>query len=399
MDEIEKKYKELWEAVISDKLAYVVEAWTDNSIIEYADSITQGSVFHDCGKSMYLSAASNYGAEKVVDWLIDNNQFTQLGLDNAFAGSCAGRNGKLSVVKKLYEAGANPIAKTHYTNDIWYYVKNNNLDDIQDYLKSCGAEKKKKEQKKRVAAQSKFLRSKIDEGTETLSKPSLPLVFTRDGKAHWNESYVGKTYFLPQGVETPTDKDGKELGFVLQINLENINQPIELPEKGILQFFVKNERYRWDHASSVLYHQNTGDSDWAENSSVIDINTQGIAFSEPVGIFPWVDSKEVHDILKNIKAEEISELDDTKKNDIAHKHCRKKNPKVNNFLKGHPYFIQDDPRMYTDRIKNWILLMQLDGFDSKNELWGRNSTAYWFISPEDLQANNFDSVYFCYQKG
>ncbi len=398
MEDLEKKHQELWDALTSDNLELVKELWKNTSILNYADELNKDSAFVDSGATHYLSAATNSGSEKVVDWLIDHHSFSQKGLDVGFSYSCSGRNGKLSIVKKLYEAGANPIAKNS-NEDIWYYAKNNDYKNILNYLKSCGAEEKKKEYSQLLNTQRKYLSGLIGVELEKHNQQAIPIRISRNNKVNQKTSHIGDQFFLPKDMKVPTDKEGNDLGFLIQINFKHISSKSELPQQGILQFFIKNQDYHWDYDGCVLFHENITDLEWESKSSAIKLENQGLQFLENQTTYPNVRSKEVQEMEKLIDEEKVSELESNDRFDVIRKLSNKKNPQIKSYLCGHPNFIQDDPRGHTEKIKDWVLLLQLDGFDKKRQLWGRNSIAYWFIHPNDLKEKNFDSVYFCYQKG
>ena len=60
---------------------------------------------------------------------------------------------------------------------------------------------------------------------------------------------------------------------------------------------------------------------------------------------------------------------------------------------GYPNFTQNDPRSYNkDQQNKTIMLMQIDSDLDNDIMWGDMGIANFFITPEDLAAENFDNV-------
>lgn len=60
---------------------------------------------------------------------------------------------------------------------------------------------------------------------------------------------------------------------------------------------------------------------------------------------------------------------------------------------GYPHFTQNDPRSCNkDQQSKTIMLMQIDSDLDNDIMWGDMGIANFFITPEDLAAENFDNV-------
>jgi len=57
---------------------------------------------------------------------------------------------------------------------------------------------------------------------------------------------------------------------------------------------------------------------------------------------------------------------------------------------GYAYFTQEDPRLYKDQFKDYILLLQIDSIDEI--MWGDCGVANFFIHPDDLARKDFSKV-------
>lgn len=69
---------------------------------------------------------------------------------------------------------------------------------------------------------------------------SNEISFTREKTKPW-DSKLGGCPYLKSSEDYPTDEDGNHMLFLAQINLADIEHLDELPEKGLLQFFVVND--------------------------------------------------------------------------------------------------------------------------------------------------------------
>ena len=69
---------------------------------------------------------------------------------------------------------------------------------------------------------------------------SNEISFTREETKPW-DSKLGGCPYLKSIEDFPTDENGKPMLFLAQINLADLENLVELPEKGLLQFFVVND--------------------------------------------------------------------------------------------------------------------------------------------------------------
>lgn len=59
---------------------------------------------------------------------------------------------------------------------------------------------------------------------------------------------------------------------------------------------------------------------------------------------------------------------------------------------GYAYFTQSDPREHDDKLKNDVLLLQID--TDEEIMFGDSGVANFFINKEDLINKNFEKAYF-----
>lgn len=63
-------------------------------------------------------------------------------------------------------------------------------------------------------------------------------------------------------------------------------------------------------------------------------------------------------------------------------------------LLGYADFIDDDPRAHNDKLKEFILLFQLDSQSKYDISWGDCGLANFLIHPDDLAKLDFSRVYY-----
>ena len=87
---------------------------------------------------------------------------------------------------------------------------------------------------------------------EVQKKEALAIMITEDEPVY-SGSRIGGVPYSDGTITAPLSYDGKEMKFLMQINLGEIDSPSGLPENGLLQFFITDrEGFRGD--VKVLYY-------------------------------------------------------------------------------------------------------------------------------------------------
>jgi uncharacterized protein YwqG len=205
------------------------------------------------------------------------------------------------------------------------------------------------------------------------------------------------TPFFPSTLEYPKNKLGKPLIMWAQLNFEEIPHLANFPQKGILQFFLSP--VFWGDIREgdlcVFYHKDLDqkiitDFSFLEPESYedcpIDIE-HSLSFkkeveygsTEDIRFTPQFNNKTFYEFADSLTKGQKDEL--TKFFYI----CGHK-------IGGYAYFTQTDPRDYNPRIKDHLLLLQIDS-DNK-VMFGDAGVCNFFISEEDLINRNFKNVHF-----
>lgn len=231
------------------------------------------------------------------------------------------------------------------------------------------------------------------------------------------QSKIGGQPYWPTGKGYPVDDDGKNLTFIAQINLSEVgDNPLALPDTGILQFFIKlddlmgltffessselnsyinNENKKY----SVVYHANPNDQDAALTAVDQTISEDDSPISGQCTLLfsSAKDKASPHDYRWNNIVKELAPFSDDETQYAFNNLARARDHKIG----GYASFTQQDPREHVAPEDNWILLLQLDSEsnDHMSMMWGDVGIAQFFIRQEDLEALRFDRVWYnwdCY---
>lgn len=101
-------------------------------------------------------------------------------------------------------------------------------------------------EEEREAELAKISKEEIDETIEELQKMTMrPMIRIHEEKRENLspfESKFGGLPYIPQELMPPTDKQGRQLRLLAQFNLEELPANSLFPNKGILQFWILNDR-------------------------------------------------------------------------------------------------------------------------------------------------------------
>lgn len=244
-------------------------------------------------------------------------------------------------------------------------------------------------------------------------KPVIEITLSpADDLPLWASKVGGKPY-LPLDVEYPHNEKGEPLGFLAQFNLEELPKTDELPDKGILAFFIaqdtlygldfdnqlKQDGFRVLYFDEVLMDEsllwksfprtrnNNNENEWY---SPIEENTcYSTSFELLESEISFEDFNFQQDFFDN--------------NDFRQCFMKCKNRELifdrgifysaTHHLLGYPYFTQQDPR--DDRnYTNYVLLFQLvSQYDNEIKIYfGDSGVMNFFIDPKDLANKDFSKV-------
>lgn len=245
------------------------------------------------------------------------------------------------------------------------------------------------------------------------------------------DSKLGGTPYMPKDFTYPTDSGkhaGQPLKLLAQLNLDELVHIKNFPHGGMLQFFIAvNELYgvNFDDYNDrsgfkVIYHKDII-KDKSQLMSAEDIPS----FDTDIGTFPFsgefllkprrtemckitaADFRFENELIKtynNITGESIKYTYLMNESYFGSEHTLEDMYDVlineGTCMGGYPNFTQNDPRSYSkDQQSKTILLMQIDSDLDNDIMWGDMGIANFFITPEDLAAENFDNVLYTWDCG
>ena len=222
-------------------------------------------------------------------------------------------------------------------------------------------------------------------------KPSNRIIFTLDETKPW-ESKLGGCPYLEDIGQYPMGANGKPMMFMVQINLGEMPPLPDLPQEGLLQFYVEDEDlYGLDCACVVKYIPKymTDESVLVKENPYCDDYEENLPFTENCKItferqekYIGSNCPEFEDKFSDVSEKEMDALYDL---------CEASDSR----LGGYPYFVQGAPAYYNS--EEYVLLLQLDIDDTSGLMFGDSGNCTFIISRENLLAENFSSVEYDWQ--
>ncbi|WP_349409922.1 YwqG family protein [Pseudalkalibacillus sp. SCS-8] len=233
-------------------------------------------------------------------------------------------------------------------------------------------------------------------------------VIAKNEKANIHQSKFGGHPYLPKEVEHPKDRNGKPMLLLAQINFKELPKLDDMPEKGLLQFFITAEDdlmgLDFDNMTKqsnfkILYHP-TISSDpsglISDFSYLEQLNTEffpieresSLSFQiayDPVSI---EDFRASTLLGKSIDFSFDASEEDEELWEAYAGAFRGEGHKIG----GYPFFTQTDPRDDEKYKEHEILLLQIDTDDENGIMWGDAGVANFFIKKEDLLNLHFENV-------
>ncbi|MCC6369987.1 MAG: DUF1963 domain-containing protein [Bacteroidia bacterium] len=239
------------------------------------------------------------------------------------------------------------------------------------------------------AYEQEMFQQKLDtirvKATPVLQAQSLPIKQSK---------FLGKPY-LPVGQSYPKSRNGKPMIMLAQINFEETPLLENYPSKGILQLFVPALDLYGMEEFAVIFHEDAEQECYTDFSFLSEelyqespiAREHSLAFIKDIEYggmsdfrfnmsFNGMSYGDFEETLTEAQQEEMSKLFDG----TGHK------------IGGYAYFTQSDPRDYDEKLKNDVLLFQIDTDDEI--MFGDSGVAHVFLNLEDLKNQNFEKAYF-----
>ena len=221
---------------------------------------------------------------------------------------------------------------------------------------------------------------------------SNEITFTLEETKPW-ESKLGGCPYLENIKEYPTDKHGKPMMFLAQINLEDLVQLDNMPQKGIIQFFIKSDTcYGYSGTCKVRYIQEY----IKDESKLILKNPYEEDYTH---LLPFQKNGKMQFQLREMPMPCcLEKFDDlfqgaTLSNDQENKIWDDFDASGSR-VGGYPYFVQADPEYFNEYN---VLLLQLDIENTCGIMFGDAGNCNFLIKEEDLKNRDFSDVKYDWQ--
>lgn len=216
--------------------------------------------------------------------------------------------------------------------------------------------------------------------------------FKREETKPW-ESKLGGCPYLTDIKDYPTDEAGEPMLFLAQINLADLEKLDELPEKGLLQFYVANEdlfgledpilikyieSFEEDEEQLVMKHPYENE-EYKKNlpfsySGKMYFKTREMPMSSSLELFRETFANK----LSEVEYEKLSE------------DCYSSDSRIG----GYPYFVQHDYIGFDD---GDFLLLQLDIDEECGIMFGDSGNCVFSIPKDALKNRDFSQVVYDWQ--
>ncbi len=221
------------------------------------------------------------------------------------------------------------------------------------------------------------------------------------------ESSFGAVPFIPMNFDYPKDENGDPMLPLAQLNFAQIPSLKDYPIKGILQFYIANtDCYGLDfdnpfnqNSFRVVYIESPENLDLEFNVDFINellksentpiFKPHKLTFTKKTEYIGMSDYRsEQHSFRIEPFLEQFNEDIRNKLETVAYDTFNTNGHKVG----GYAYFTQTDPREYEKKLREHILLFQIDSDDEI--MWGDVGVGNFFITRENLIKKDFSKVFY-----
>lgn len=229
-----------------------------------------------------------------------------------------------------------------------------------------------------------------EEIIKTTIRKSNEITFTAKKTKPW-ESKLGGCPYLENINDYPLDEENNPMMFIAQINLSDLVELKNMPQIGLLQFFVHNDDcYGYEYPCKVRYIQEY----ITDESKLISENPYEKDYEDFLPFYKEGKMNfKINEMPMTCSCEDFNKLFDGLNQE-------QENKKWDDFdgagsrSGGYPYFVQSESEHYKEHN---ILLLQLDIEDECGIMFGDSGNCNFFISEEDLKNRDFSNVKYDWQ--
>ncbi|MGM3307845.1 YwqG family protein [Anabaena sp. WFMT] len=271
------------------------------------------------------------------------------------------------------------------------------------------------------------LKSRVDEFVTATAKPHIKITpYSTTETTLWQSKFGGLPYF-PKHLTYPTAPDGTPLNLLAQINFAETPNLEDLPEKGILQFYIETSgktAYGIDYALPlaqttfrVLYFPEPdlnidnllNDFDFLPEPRCFPLQIKlclALNFSvqsTPMSTWDYRFSSLLKSYFYAIfQQNNLTETIENSLEELADDFIEEYIEKYEYSLEGHrlggyPQFVQEDERQSLLEGEGYdFLLFQMDSDNDNSIIWGDMGVGNFFIQPSALKRLDFSKVLYTY---
>ena len=248
-------------------------------------------------------------------------------------------------------------------------------------------------------------------------KPFIKIETIPESKPKIYESKFGGNPYLPKNTEHPIEPSGVPMILLAQINFEEVPEFQNMPQKGMLQFFIspiedEDIYYGLDLDNptiqehfKVVYHENviTDENLLVTDFSYMDkygIDYEIAPVSTEVSIKFKLNTQPI--TATDYRFEQLVESNKVFKqlwDDEDASDCHYEEFYGGHQIEGYSSFTQTDPREAEELQKYDIMLLQIDTDDEVDIMFGDAGIANFFIKSEDLKNLNFKDILYNWDCG
>jgi len=234
----------------------------------------------------------------------------------------------------------------------------------------------------------------------------ISITATPDDELALEQSKFGYYPFMPLDAEYPKDAAGKYMFPLAQINFREMPPLQHYPGTGYLQFYISGfddlmgldfDDQQLQKNFRVLFFEeeqvHTYKADFSFLDEVMESNEVPVHKPHALTFATNTDYLGIGDVRYeekgSFKIEQVTKLYpalEDQLDDAAYQDFNCNGHKIS----GYAFFTQEDPRMYSEKFRDYILLLQIDTDD--NIMWGDSGVANFFIHPDDLAKKDFSKV-------
>ncbi len=199
--------------------------------------------------------------------------------------------------------------------------------------------------------------------------------------------------------EVPTGEGGEPLRLLCAIYCSEVRGIPDFPEKGILQFFIRDAKdYGLDRQNPteqknfrVLYSEDETLPEMVDRN-ITDSRSFPVMGISPILYMADMCAMTDSDFRFQEAVEACFEKFHTEVTEDIWPDIQKKFHLEGHKIGGYPYFVREDPRATRPELRGYdTLLLQVDTHDGLIEI-GRTGVMNFFISKENLKAKNFSDI-------